>query len=73
MENSRISSDGALEYKLLVLGCSQVGKTSLIRRYTAGKFPSGMMATVGKRQLQILLCKHAFEAECINLYTLRAI
>ena len=39
---------GALEYKILVLGSTQVGKTSLIRKYTTGKFPSGMMATVGK-------------------------
>lgn len=38
-----------LEYKVLVLGCSQVGKSSLIGRYTTGKFRSAMMSTVGKR------------------------
>lgn len=52
-------SDGALEYKVLVLGCSEVGKTSLIRRYTTGNFPSGMMSTVGKyNQLYISLNTH---------------
>ena len=45
---ARVES-GALDYKILVLGCSQVGKTSLIRRYTTGTCPSGMMATVGKQ------------------------
>ena len=42
---------GTLEYKVLVLGCSQVGKSSLIGRYTTGRFSSGLMSTVGKRQL----------------------
>jgi len=38
----------ALEYKVLVLGNTEVGKSSLIKRYTTGKFPRGMLATVGK-------------------------
>jgi len=38
----------ALEYKVLVIGSTQVGKSSLIKRYTTGKFPRGMLATVGK-------------------------
>ena len=44
---SRVET-AALEYKVLVLGNTQVGKSSFIKRYTTGKFPRGMLATVGK-------------------------
>ena len=54
MDHSKLRVTGrieevTLEYKVLVLGCSQVGKSSLIGRYTTGKFRSAMMSTVGKR------------------------
>ena len=41
-------STEALEYKVLVLGSSQVGKTSLIRKYTTGNFPTGLLSTIGR-------------------------
>lgn len=46
---------GALEYKVLVLGCTMVGKTSLIRRYTTGKSPTSTVPTIGKRPVPKLL------------------
>lgn len=49
MESPIVRVDGeALEYKVLVLGSSEVGKSSLIRRYTTGKFPPGMLSTIGR-------------------------
>ncbi|XP_065885556.1 ras-related protein Rab-13-like isoform X2 [Dysidea avara] len=46
MTNLRVET-AALQYKILVLGNTQVGKSSIIRRYTTGQFPHGMLATIG--------------------------
>ena len=52
MNNLRVET-AALEYKVLVLGNTQVGKSSIIRRYTTGEFPCGMLSTIGELIFQI--------------------
>lgn len=38
----------AATFKVLVLGNSSVGKSSLIKRYSAAEKPGSMMPTIGK-------------------------
>lgn len=38
----------AATFKVLVLGNSSVGKSSLIKRYTSSEKPGSMMPTIGK-------------------------
>jgi len=52
MSDLRVET-AALEYKVLILGNTQVGKSSIIRRYTTGEFPCGMLATVGELLLSV--------------------
>ena len=35
-------------FKVLVLGSSEVGKTSLVKLYTEGQIPTNLLSTVGK-------------------------
>ena len=62
----------ALEYKVLVIGSTQVGKSSFINRYTTGKFPRGMLATVGKLRCGIVgkfLCaSERGVSNCANIF-----
>ena len=42
------SSDVAATFKIIILGQSTVGKTSLMSKFTTGKFQHSLMATVGE-------------------------
>ena len=57
MTNLRVET-AALQYKILVLGNTQVGKSSIIRRYTTGQFPHGMLATIG--EFILFLCSSQY-------------
>ena len=48
VENSEVV---AATFKVLVLGNSSVGKSSLIKRYSSSEKPGSMMPTIGKINL----------------------
>ncbi len=42
------SSSAVATYKILIIGDSNVGKTSLLNRYTENSFQGSLISTVGK-------------------------